>query len=122
MDEAVKQQILSQCYSRRYDTEYRRQYQYQSDATDVRNYVKLKPAEIIDLLDNAAFTARAQARNLLQLMRVQLWLPSAAPHAGGTGDARGVDNNLHITLKVGNRSYHLRCKELPSLHVIQITG
>jgi hypothetical protein len=45
----------------------------------------------------------------------------ATAHEGGTGNARGVDNNLHITLKVGSISYHLRCKEAPALHIIHIT-
>ncbi|MGB7193534.1 MAG: hypothetical protein WBD81_08755 [Collimonas pratensis] len=122
MDAAVKQQILKQCYSKRFDEKYSRKHQYQDKATDVRNYVKLTPADIVDLLDTASAAARAPARRLLQLMQGRPWLPSATAHEGGTGDQRGVDNNLHITLKVGNTSYHLRCKEQPGLHVIQITG
>ncbi|MEO6919027.1 MAG: hypothetical protein ABI171_08460 [Collimonas sp.] len=122
MDAAVKQKILKQCYSKRFDEKYSRKHQYQDKATDVRNYVKLTPADIVDLLDTPSAAARAPARRLLQLMQGQPWLPSATAHEGGTGDQRGVDNNLHITLKVGNTSYHLRCKELPGLHVTQITG
>ncbi|SFC32941.1 hypothetical protein [Collimonas sp. OK412] len=122
MDAATKQKILKQCYSKRFDEKYSRKFQYQDKATDVRNYVKLTPADIIDLLDTASASARSQARLLLQLMQGRPWLPSATAHEGGIGDQRGVDNNLHITLKVGDKSYHLRCKEQPALHVIQITG
>lgn len=122
MDAATKQKILKQCYSKRFDEKYSRRHQYQDKATDVRNYVKLTPADIIDLLDTASAAARAPARRLLQLMQGWPWLPSATAHEGGIGDQRGVDNNLHITLKVGNKSYHLRCKEQPGLHIIQITG
>jgi hypothetical protein len=122
MDAAVKQRILKQCYSKRFDEKYSRKFQYQDKATDVRNFVKLTPADIVDLLDTPAAAARSTARNLLQLMQGRPWLPSATAHEGGIGDQRGVDNNLHITLKVGNTSYHLRCKEHPTLHIIQITG
>jgi len=120
MDAATKQKILKQCYSKRFDEKYSRK--FLDKATDVRNFVKLTPADIIDLLNTASTSARSQARLLLQLMQGRPWLPSATVHEGGTGDHPGVDNNLHITLKVGYRSYHLQCKEQPRLHVIQITG
>ncbi|NKI70228.1 hypothetical protein GN109_12430 [Collimonas pratensis] len=119
MDAATKQKILKQCYSKRFDEKYSRK--FQRKAIDVRNFVKLTPAGIIDLLNAASASARSQARLLLQLMQDGRGCRPRRCMKAGPGISPG-DNNLHITLKVGDRSYHLQCKEQPRLHVIQITG
>jgi hypothetical protein len=114
MDANRVQRILSQC-------DHLWWHQYQEDAPLRRVWAKLKPASVIELLDECAHAAKPMASELLRLMETRLWQLRATAHEGGTGNARGVDNNLHITLKVGSISYHLRCKEAPALHIIHIT-
>jgi hypothetical protein len=114
MDANRVQRILSQC-------DHLWWHQYQEDAQLRRVWAKLKPATVIELLDECAHAAKPMASELLRLMETRLWQLRATAHEGGTGNARGVDNNLHITLKVGSISYHLRCKETPALHIVQIT-
>lgn len=94
---------------------------FQPGDTRVQAWQKLGPGHIVHLLENAAFDARFDARELLQHLARLPWRIGATVHRGGHGDARGVDRTPHVTLSVTGRSYHLRCKELPALHVVQIT-
>jgi hypothetical protein len=97
--------------------------QFQSGG-DQKVWAKLTPQVIIDLLDNCAFGAKYQARQVLAHMEDerQNWQLRATAHVGGKeGSDRANDMNLHITINAGGISYHLRCKEQPQLHVIQIT-
>lgn len=98
--------------------------QYQNDTILRRVWVKLTPQHIIDLLFNCASAARFDARMMLTQMETSgdKWRIRATAHEGGTGDHRGVDASLHITLKAGKFTYHLRCKETPTtLHISKIT-
>jgi hypothetical protein len=115
MDAASTQRRLRMCHGKHRG-------QYQSDTTTEQVWQKLTPEMVLMLLEEAAYAARYQAKALLDLMENHVWLITAAPHEGGTGDQRGVDTNLHITVRVAGLSYHLRCKELPSLHIVQITA
>jgi hypothetical protein len=116
MDAQRTQRILANCHTLWWG-------QYQQDTELKRVWAKLKPQTIIDLLDNCAYSAKHTARQVLERMETSSdkWLIRATAHQGGTGDARGADGNLHITLRAGGISYHLRCKETPVLHIIQIT-
>ena len=114
MDAKRTQKILGQCHPMWWG-------QFQVDDPQRRVWAKLKPAQIVDLLDNCAYSANFVARQLITLMETRTWRLRATAHQGGTGDDRGVDKSLHITVQVGNVSYHLRCKETPSLHIVQIT-
>jgi hypothetical protein len=93
MDAKRTQRILKQCHEQWWG-------QYQEGSQARRVWVKLTPQQVLDLLDDCAYAAKHMARQVLM---------------------RGADRNLHITLQVGNISYHLRCKEAPVLHIIQIT-
>ncbi|MFT4256671.1 MAG: hypothetical protein QM599_06925 [Pseudoxanthomonas sp.] len=97
--------------------------QYQPGSVDRRVWQKLGPELIVDLLAGAGFHARHDARKLVAGMQQSPWRILATVHEGGTGDAqRGSDAAPHVTLQVGGRKYHLRCKESPSLHVVEITA
>lgn len=97
--------------------------QYQPGSVDLRVWQKLGPELIVDLLEGASFQARHGARKLVNDMQLHPWRILSTVHEGGTGDAqRGVDNAPHVTLQVNNRTFHLRCKESPVLHIVDITG
>lgn len=97
--------------------------QYQPDGLGVRVWQKLGPEHVIKLLEDAAAPARAEANALLRQLASAPWRISATVHSGGKGDAtRAADPNAHITVSVGGRGYHLRCREQPGLHVIAITA
>ena len=115
MDAATTQKILSKAHPLWRG-------QFQSKTTTERVWQKLTPSTIVDLLENAIATQRSEARRLLQLMQSNVWRLTAAPHEGGAGEERGPDTNLHVTLSVGGRSYHLGCKEKPALHIVRITS
>jgi hypothetical protein len=123
MDAKRTKRLLGNCHSKWW-----KQYPSGSTATTTGSsskvWAKLTPESIIDLLDNCAFGAKFEARQILVRMEQDTqnpWQIRATAHFGGTGDARGGDDNLHITLKAGGISYHLRCKEAPRLHITQIT-
>jgi hypothetical protein len=96
------------------------------------DWVKISGERLVELLEDAiarptqnssVMTTNFIARRLLEDMQVKEWLVTGAPHKGGKGDAdRGVDWNLHITLKIGRKSYHLGCKDQPRLHIVEISG
>jgi len=97
--------------------------QYQPGLVNLRVWQKLDPELVVDLLANATFNARHNARTLVAQMQERPWRILATVHSGGKGDeARGVDNNPHVTLMVNGTKYHLRCKESPRLHVVEITA
>ena len=115
----------------------KRRNQYQSDEASERLFQKLTPQMMVVLLEDAstrpfgqtipgeplADSRKYKSKKLLDDMENKTWRIMAAPHEGGLGDAkRPPDMNLHITLRVGDDSYHLRCKEEPTLHIIQITA
>ncbi|MFD0739826.1 hypothetical protein ACFQZQ_11085 [Lysobacter koreensis] len=96
--------------------------QYQPGDTRVRSWQKLGPEHVIHLLETATAGARTDANALLRQLARSPWRIGATVHAGGNGDARGVDAQPHLTVAVAGRSYHLRCKEQPGLHVIGVTA
>lgn len=116
MDANRKQAILNNCDERWWN-------QYQQDEPMRRVWAKLTPKVILELLDSPSGTARHAAREVLTRMETYKdhWQIRATAHQGGLGDARGVDESLHITLKAGGLKFHLRLKEKPRLHIIQIT-
>lgn len=116
MDAKRKQAILNNCDGKWWN-------QYQPDEPLRRVWAKLKPDVVIELLDKSSGAARHAAREVLARMETykDKWQIRATAHHGGTGDTRGVDDSLHITLKAGGIKFHLRLKEKPSLHIIQIT-
>ena len=97
--------------------------QFQQNEPMRRVWAKLTPQVIIDLLDKPSGEARHAARQVLERMATykDKWQIRATAHQGGTGDVRGVDESLHITLKAGGIMFHLRLKEKPALHIIKIT-
>ncbi|WNG26756.1 hypothetical protein F0U62_24100 [Cystobacter fuscus] len=124
----VRQHIIMNCQGKR-----RNQYQ---PLGDERVFQKLTAPMMVDLLEDAASrptgysipgetpesTRKYVAKELLDAMRNHDWTIRAGVHEGGVGDAnRAPDPNPHITLQVHRKSYHLTCKEDPTLHIIQIT-
>ncbi len=108
----------------------KRSSQWQPTVTTSRVWQKLTPELLVDLLADtsarAGFAAEGPstqylAGQLLRDMRRTDWVIRAGPHEGGKHGSTSEDENLHITVKVGSTSYHLRCKEQPTLHIIQIT-
>lgn len=91
--------------------------QFQAD------WAKLSPGQVYDLLIVCKHSCRSPAAELRARMRRQGWTIAAAPHEGGKGGAgRGPDRNLHVTIRVGGRSYHLRLGGGPTrLHVSSIS-
>ena len=120
MDSKRKQAILNNCDERWFK-------QFQQDTTVRRVWAKLEPELIINLLEESASAAHFAARGVLARMETHKdkWQVRATAHEGGTGDARGVDESLHITLKAGGITFHLRLKEKQNqknrLHITQIT-
>ena len=97
--------------------------QYQPGSVDLRVWQKLGPELIVDLLAGAASGARHTARKLVADMQQHPWRILSTVHEGGHGDAqRGVDSAPHVTLQVNGRKFHLRCRESPALHIVEITG
>ena len=81
------------------------------------------PERIVALLADAAAPARPAARALVQQMQAHPWRIVAAGHEGGDGDARGMAGGTpQIVLQVNGREVRLRCREAPSLHVVEITA
>lgn len=93
--------------------------QAQPGTTTARAWQKLGPEHVVHLLETAAAPARAEANALLRQLARQPWRIGATAR---TGNARGVDPGPDVTVVVGARSYHLRCKEKPDLHVLSITA
>ena len=82
-------------------------------------YQKVGPELICDMLDQCRGAIRPTASQLLEEMARRRWTISATLHEGGIGGGgRGADPSLHFTVRVGNRSYHLQCRE--NAHVFYI--
>ncbi|KRE89287.1 hypothetical protein ASG87_02785 [Frateuria sp. Soil773] len=97
--------------------------QFQPQLVAERGWAKLSPDVVVGLLEGASHNAHHRARLLLGEMQSQSWRILATVHSGGKGDeARAADTVPRITLQVGNRKYHLRCKAAPQLHVVAITA
>lgn len=94
-----------------------RRHQYQAD------WAKLTPGQVYDLIAACKHSCRSEAADLRRRMRAHGWTIAAAPHEGGTGgEGREPDRNLHITMRVNGRGYHLRLGGGPgTLHVSSIT-
>lgn len=119
----IRQRIVSNYRGKRYS-------QYQPSSTTSRVWQKLTPERVVELLDDVSAvqphggegpSTKLMAGQLLRDMHRTEWVIKAAPHQGGRDGSTSKDDNLHITVKVGSTSYHLRCKEAPSLHIIEIT-
>lgn len=119
----IRQRIVSQYRGKRYS-------QYQPNSTTARVWQKLTPERVVELLDEVSARPPHQpdgpstsylAGQLLRDMQRSGWTIAAAPHQGGKHGSTSKDENLHITVRVGNTGYHLRCKEAPTLHIIELT-
>lgn len=95
--------------------------QHQVD-TRVQACQKLGPDHVIALLENAAFETRSQARELSRQLAQQPWRVDGTVHSGSPEGASSAVDDSYIALSVSGRRYHLRCKQLPVLHVVQITA
>lgn len=90
------------------------------------NGATMNGARLIDLLVASAGTGRhaairVGANQLLARLARGAWRVAAAPHKGGTGGrAGGADENLHVTVHVGGRGYHLQLDARG--HAWRITG
>ena len=95
-----------------------RRHQYQDE------WKKLTPGDVYDLLVACKHSCRSDAANLRARMRRSTWTIAAAPHEGGHGgNGRAADRNLHVTIRINGRGYHLRLGGGPGwLYVSSITG
>jgi len=119
----IQQRIVSQYRGKRYS-------QYQPNSATARVWQKLTPERVVELLDDVSArppylpegaSTKYLASQLLRAMLRTEWTITAAPHQGGKHGSTSKDENLHITVRVGSTGYHLRCKEAPALHIIEIT-
>jgi hypothetical protein len=96
-----------------------RRHQYQDE------WAKLGPGQVYDMLKECKYSCRSTAQELRSRLRTHRWEIAAAPHAGGHGHGhggRGPDRNLHVTIRVNGRGYHLRLGGSPTrLHISSIT-
>ena len=82
--------------------------------------------QVIDLLVASAEPSRhpavrTNANRLIGILAQGPWCVTAGPHPGGFGGGgRGPDGTTHITLRAGNRGYHLR--QDARGHLFEITG
>lgn len=98
------------------------QSQARPGSIDRRVWSNPGPERIVALLAAAA-PARPAARALVQQLQAHPWRIVAAGHEGGDGGARGMaDGGPQIILQVNGREVRLRCREAPSLHVVEITA
>ena len=71
-------------------------------------------ATVVEMLESGAGRTRhpairAGSRQLLERMACTPWRVSAGPHTGGHGGGGfKPDENMHITVSVGGRGYHIR--------------
>ncbi len=73
-----------------------------------REWAKLKPVDIYNLLKQYSGKKRLIATSVLKLMTLKKWTIAATAHTGG------MDSNapLHITIRIkGQIAHHLNCKE-----------
>lgn len=89
--------------------------------------VQVNVRRLVDWLELCCSRSRRpglgrKANALLELMAHHRWRIAAGPHAGGWGDARGVDRRTHITVVVQGfpHAFHLRMGTRARL--IDITG
>lgn len=77
---------------------------------------------LVSATDSGHIGVRRAANALLEAMAdYGPWRVTASRHVGGIGNsARGVDQNEHITLRVGNVGYHLQVTV--DGHIRRITG
>ncbi len=91
--------------------------QYQAE------WAKLDAGRVYDLLLACKHSCRSQAADLRRRLRGHTWTIVAAPHEGGKGgQGRTPDRNLHITIRVSGRGFHLRLGGREgNLHISSIT-
>lgn len=81
---------------------------------------RVRPEHVVDLLDQAAPEARADARRLARLLSGFRWRIHAGTTPGNAGN-RIVSNVRDITIAAVGRTFQLHCTENPSLRVERIT-
>ena len=86
----------------------------------------LNVARAVELIERGAQGGRHPAiknacKLILSRMAQSNWRVAAGPHAGGHGGGgRGPDQNMHVTLRVAGRSYHVQLDQ--SGHPWRVTG
>ncbi|MGO1540981.1 MAG: hypothetical protein ACTHZI_07070 [Luteimonas sp.] len=90
------------------------------DTRGVCAWNRVRPEHVVELLDQAAPEARADARRLAKLLTDFRWRIHVADQPGGGGN-RIVNNVRDITLAAVGRTFQLHCTETPSLRVERIT-
>lgn len=96
--------------------------QHQSTITTLGGWQKPGPGHVVELLEGAAFAARADARQLAGLLAQQPWRIVETARAGSARDQPDADGMQRLGLSVAGRTYQLHCKSTPALHVTRITG
>lgn len=91
------------------------------ETTAICSWNRVRPENVIDLLDGAAPEARSDARDLAALLARMPWRirGQVSAHAGG---GRLVNNVREIEVSVASRNYRLHCTENPALKLERITA
>lgn len=120
---SLKVRVLENCSEK-----WNRQFHIRQSATGERQWVKVTPEIIYQLLENVSGIERMKARHLLYKMADSKtkWRIDSTAKTGGIGDERGPDPDLHITISTCSphrKKYHLKCKENSrgGLYVFRIT-
>ncbi|MCF6236920.1 MAG: hypothetical protein L3J70_11215 [Gammaproteobacteria bacterium] len=90
-------------------------------STTIREWEKLEPKQIYELLQNCSLNARASAKKLIQVMADGAWRLKATAHVLGS---KNPNDRLHITIKIDKekKAHHLYCREISDNRGLQITG
>lgn len=98
--------------------------QYQPPGQKIQVWEKLTPEQVFDLLYDTTGSVQSNANKLLRTMAEKKWRLNATLHEGGLGGGgRTPDKSLHITIQVGNASYHVKCFAKPhGLYPYEITA
>lgn len=112
--------VLENCSQKWYG-----QFHVPQSASSERPWAKVTPKAIYHLLENVSSIERSKVRHLLYEMAdsKSKWRTGSTAKPGGIGDKRGPDSDLHITISIYKKTYHLKCKENLSngLYVYRIT-
>lgn len=90
------------------------------DTDTVRAWNRLRPENLLDLLDGAAAEARRDARNLAALMTRVAWRVNMQAPAQGKANQL-VSNVREVSLTAGGREYRLQLTEGTRLQLERIS-
>lgn len=89
------------------------------DTRGVCAWNRVRPEHVVELLDQAAPEARADARRLARLLSEFRWRIHGGEQAGA-GGKRIVSNVREITIAAVGRTIQVQCTEQPSLRIERI--